>query len=440
MVLGACRVIQQLPTPLTAHPIRLDAPLLAEPASWLEIDLGRLEANVRHLRDALDADAAARPDPLGRSTADRRPPLLCGVVKKNAYGLGVEPISTRLAAAGVDILAVFSPDDADPIIRAGLNIPILVLLPVRSLRRTDPVFRVAENGRLHLTIHDLPQLDELNLVGQSFGLKLPVHLHVDTGMSRTGLDAQQFAAALERLPRLDHLRLRGVYSHLATAASNHSFAYQQLERFEQLVATHRDRLPDGVILHIANTCGAYRDQRFHLDMVRVGLGLYGYGPEAIVDGPVLGNAPILRHTVRWLSRLDHVQAYPAGARVGYECTHTLQRASVLGVVPVGYGDGYPLSLSNQSVVSFPDEPRGKAYHAPVIGRVSMDQIVVDLTELVPVIDPQVGTVVEVVSSNPASLASLPRLAEQAGSHPYELLCRLSARVPRRYLRGGRPLE
>lgn len=417
-----------------SEPIRIDTPLTSEPPSWLEIDLGRLETNVRHLRNALDADHQTRPDPLMRPSRDRKSPLLCGVVKKNAYGLGIEQISQRLVAAGVDILAVYSPDNADLIIRAAVNIPILLLMPLRALRRTDPLYRAAETGRLHLTVHDLPQLEELNTVGQTYGLKLPVHLHLDTGMSRSGLNAEEFVAALQRLSSLAHLRLRGVYSHLATACSDHTYAYRQLEYFEKMIADHADKLPDSVVLHIANTCGTYRDRRFHMDMVRVGLGLYGFGPESITDGPIVAEAPILRGIVRWVSRLNHLQRYPAGASVGYGCTFTLKRDSLLGIVPVGYGDGYPLALSNAAVIAIPDEARGRAYHAPVVGRVNMDQIVVDLTEIAPIVEPQVGTLVELISPNAASPCSLPRLAELAHSSCYEMLCRFSGRLPRRYLK------
>lgn len=422
-----------------SEPIRIDAPLLAEPPSWLEIDLGRLEANVRVLRATLDADAISRPDPLMRPAKDRKAPLLCGVVKKNAYGLGIEQVSQRLVQAGVDILAVYGPDNADAIIRAAVNIPILLLMPLRTLRRTDPLYRAAETGRLHLTIHDMQQLDELNSVGQTYGLKLPVHLHLDTGMSRSGLDAEQFAIALQRMPTLAHLRLRGVYSHLATACSDHEYAYRQLEYFEKMIADHAGKLPDSVVLHLANTCGTYRDRRFHMDMVRIGLGLYGYGPEAITAGPVIAEAPVLRGIVRWVSRFNHIQRFPAGASVGYGCTFTLKRDSILGVIPVGYGDGYPLSLSNCGFVSIPDESRGKAYHAPILGRVNMDQIVVDLTEIAQPLEPQVGTLVEVISNNAASLCSLPYLAERAQSSCYEMLCRMSARLPRRYIKSA-PVE
>jgi alanine racemase len=418
------------------EPIRIDAPLLSEPPSWLEIDLGRLEANVKYLRAALDADAVTRPDPLMRPGKDRKAPLLCGVVKKNAYGLGIEQVSQRLVQAGVDILAVYAPDNADLIIRAAVNIPILLLMPLRTLRRTDPLYRAAETGRLHLTIHDMQQLDELNSVGQTYGLKLPVHLHLDTGMSRSGLDAEQFVAALGRLSALPHLRLRGVYSHLATACSDHEYAYRQLEYFEKMIADHADKLPDSVVLHLANTCGAYRDRRFHMDMVRIGLGLYGYGPESITDGPIVAEAPILLPIVKWLSRLVHVQRYPAGASVGYGCTHTLKRDSVLGVIPVGYGDGYPLSLSNKGTVVIRDDATNHAYRAPVLGRVNMDQIVVDLTDCADALTPEVGTMVEVISSDPASPCALPHLAELAHSSCYEMLCRLSSRLPRRYVKSS----
>jgi alanine racemase len=156
----------------------------------------------------------------------------------------------------------------------------------------------------------------------------------------------------------------------------------------------------------------------------VGLGLYGYGDEGTPS------ASKLQPVVRWLSRVVHVQEHAAGTPVGYNSTHKLTRDSLLGLVPAGYADGYDRSLGNQSVVGLPEcSADGKPVHAPVLGRVNMDQIVIDLTDA----PAGCGTLVELVSDNPASPCAMPRLAELAKTNTYELLCRLSPRLPRRYV-------
>jgi alanine racemase len=400
--------------------------------SFLEINLKHLDHNVAALRALVESQ--------GNAPHRDRPPLLCAVVKKNAYGLGATPIAQRLVRAGVHMLCVYAPSTAETLIRAAVNIPILVLMPVRTFARTDVLYRPADDGRLHLAVHDLAQLDQLNSAGQTLGIRLTIHLYLDTGMSRSGLDRDQFATALQRIPNLKHLKLRGVFSHLATACSDPDFAQRQLDYFNQVVNAHRGELPGDIVLHIANTCAAFRDHAFHLHMIRPGLGLYGYGPESLAPGPILADAPQLKPILRWVSRLIHVQPYPKGSPVGYLCTHCLKRDSLLGVVPVGYGDGYPLALSNRAAVELPTlaDPAlcGRPALAPVLGRVNMDQIVIDLTDAAAIAGPDALTLdlpITLVSDDSASPCALPHLADLAGSSVYEMLCRLAPDLPRRYL-------
>src|SRR5690606_26671873 len=178
------------------------------------------------------------------------------------------------------------------------------------------------------------------------------------------------------------VRVAGVYSHFATADSDPDFAHTQFNLFEETLRAHANQLPQHFLRHIANTCGILRDRRFFLDMVRPGIGLYGYGHELLSPGPVIGEPPQFEHAVRWVSRIIHVQRYARWTPVGYGSTHRLKRDSVLGVVPVGYGDGYPVALSNlASVRVHPADEALPIIDAKVIGRVNMDQIVIDLTDL-----------------------------------------------------------
>lgn len=411
------------------------------PTSWLEINLARLDANVAAFRATIGAA------------------LLCGTVKADAYGLGMAPIAQRLAArhasGGVDMLAVFSPAQAQELAALRLACPILLLMPMSELARNSPLYHAAATGQLHLTIHDRRQLLALDHAGRMLGFRFRVHLHADTGMSRLGLSAAQLQTIIAELPGLRHIQLVGICTHLASAESDDLFTSQQVAQLDRLLEQHRGQLPADLIIHLANTAATLRDRRHHRDMVRVGLGLYGYGAEAGQGERAKGQADIERsHSepsacpsalgprpilpiVRWLSRLVHVQPYPKGAPVGYNTTHRLTRDSILGVVPVGYADGYPRALSNRSVVRLPECAGGKPAYAPVLGRVNMDQIVIDLTDTpgIPAIASGINPapLVEIISDDPAQPHALHRLAALADSNAYEMLCRLSPRLPRKYV-------
>lgn len=444
----------QLRGPLTLPaPVRLEAPSNSE-TSWLEIDLRRLERNVAAVREMLNTDDPldAQLPPAGVPAVDphlppgmperratprtRQGTLICGVVKKNAYGLGAVPVAQRLVKAGCDMLTVFTPQEAEElIVKGGVNAPILVMMPLRELERNDPLYRPAVAGKLHLAIHDRRQLEQVNAIGQTFGIRWPVHLYLDTGMSRSGLSIDQFAALLDEMGNFRHIRIAGVYSHFATADSDPDFSNQQHELFEGVLHEHASQLPRDVIRHIANSCGMLRDRRFHMDMVRPGLSLLGYGKEMLAPGAIVAEAPELEPVVRWVSRIIHVQRYPRWAPVGYGSTHRLKRDSILAVVPVGYGDGYPLALSNQaSVRVHPADESLPIVTAAVLGRVNMDQIVIDVTEYaVDDLGRLMNAAVEVYSSDPDADNAVPKLAELAKTHPYEMLTRLSPSIPRRYL-------
>lgn len=401
-----------------AAPVRMEQPASTD-LSWLEVDLCRVEANARAIRSVLGPGCR-----------------LCPVLKKNAYGLGAVPIAHRLAKAGADMFAVYSPDEAEQLVASAVTTPILILMPLRTLGRTDGLYRHAVAEKLHLSIHDPAQLDEINAVGQQLGIKLPCHLHVDTGMSRSGLSPAQALGLIRSTTAHRYVRLAGVYTHLATSGSDPAFAGEQVARYDALLDEAGPLLSDDVIRHAANTTALLRDANWHRGMARPGIGIYGYGPDT-ADTQHAGwieDAPPLLPALRWCSKVIHVQQHAEGTPVSYDSTHTLQRDSVLGVVPVGHGDGYPAALSNNATV------RVLGTDCRVLGQVSMDQIVIDLTD-VPANDaPQdpaslMGAEAEVYSNDPDAPHALPKLAELAGTRVYEMLCRLSPRLSRRYGRG-----
>ncbi|MFW6336284.1 MAG: alanine racemase [Phycisphaeraceae bacterium] len=428
-------MIQLQSPPRPAEPVRIELSAMQE-QSWLEVDLARLEHNAAAIR-RFAAEQAQRLAPR------RRAPIVCASLKKDGYGLGAGAMSHRLIKAGCGMLAVYSPAEAERLAERGLSVPILVLMPVDRIARTDALYRPAVAERLHLAVHDEQQLRGLNQTGQTLGIRLPVHLYFDTGMARGGLSVEQFHDLVRRGRDFRHVRFAGVCSHLATGATDADFVQEQLQRFHHAVDEIAGLLPDDCLRHLANSFGSLRDAATHLDMIRPGLALLGYGSE-LFDGPAAGEAPELEPVVRWMSRVVHVQRYPRRTPVGYGSTHKLKRESILGVVPVGYADGYPMGLSNKASVmvraKVDSEGPGHRIHAEtatdchVLGQVNMDQIVIDLTD-VPCDDANdlKGRVVEVYGREPSASHSLPRLADLAKTHVYELLCRVSPTVKRVYV-------
>ncbi|MFK7788753.1 MAG: alanine racemase [Phycisphaeraceae bacterium] len=423
-----------------SKPVKLDAPSLGE-LSWLEVDLRKIDQNLLAIREAVDhastLDEHGRPLP----PSDQARTMLCAVVKKDAYGLGSVQIAHRLVKQGVDMLAVYSPDEAEHLISNAVTAPILVLMPMRELNRTDGLYRHAVAEKLHLSIHDTRQLAELNNIGQQLGIKLPCHLYIDTGMSRSGLTPAQALDVLRSTDSHKYVRIAGVFTHFASSETNAEFTFKQLDQFNDVVKEAGPALPPDAIRHAANTKSLLRSGTTHLDMVRFGIGLYGFGgvpEEEPGAGPWLSQLPELAPVVRWCSRVIHIQQYKKRTPVSYGSTHKLKRDAVLGIVPVGHGDGYPVALSNKAEVRVHPKDRSKPVtNCKVVGTVSMDQIVVDLTDLCDDVKADNSFLLdawaEIISPDRTAPNSLPNLAKIAKTNAYEMLCRLSPGIPRRYI-------
>jgi alanine racemase len=253
-----------------------------------------------------------------------------------------------------------------------------------------------------------------------------VHFEIDTGMSRGGMSIAQADDLLAALPIHRYTKLAGVFTHPTSADCDGAATAAQFNRFDNLLSRHADHLGPDVRVHFANTPAAMRSSRYHGNMVRLGLGLLGYASEKLRNESDMAAPPELKPVMRWTSSIVHQLEVPAGTGVGYHGTHVTDRATRLGVVPVGYGDGYPLGLSNVGVVRVGSD----LAPAPVRGTVNMDQITVDLTDL-----PEVGLgdAVELIANDASAPNSLDAVARAAGSCCHELLCRLSGRLQRRYV-------
>jgi len=388
--------------------------------TWIEIDLGAIARNATAIRRTVGPTVA-----------------LCAVVKADAYGMGAVRIARSLAKADVSMVAVYALDQARELVQAGLSQPILVLSPVRALERDDRVYWAASRGLIHLTIHDAENLRAIMSIAEGLGINLPVHLDIDTGMGRGGAsitEGPNGASALAmRIIEHPRLRLAGVSTHWATGDTDGMHLRLQVERFERWISEMEPALPKDCVIHGSHTPGVFRGTRLHYGMVRVGIGLFGYASETFGSGERfdLGrSANDLEPSIRWVTHAVHTKTVETGWSVGYGCTWRAARPTRLALLPVGYADGYPVALSNKGAVGIALGD-GRLAFAPVVGRVSMDQMVVDVTD-VPEGVVNAGTEMELVGRHHGMPNGLAELARLAGTIPHQMLTAMSQRIARRY--------
>lgn len=359
---------------------------------------------------------------------------LCVVVKADAYGIGAGAIVQQLARGGVSMLAVYSAAQAEAIAAVDDSLPLLVLMPVREIEAGGVLHRLLLKGRLHLAVHGVSHAHDLAKLAETLGgAALPVHVEVDTGMSRGGSLSEEAARTIAMIADDRKLRIAGVFTHFSDSALDVVQTHAQMDAFEALLAGCAGSIPADALIHAANSHALPRGARFHKAMVRVGLAWTGLADLAGDSEP----GPQLESVVTWESTIVHTKEIPAGSGVGYGSRWRASRPTRVGIVPVGYFDGYPMGCvesGGRFVRIIVDAPMGeRSFDAPVLGAVNMDQIIVDLTDCsgsLAYTDGFIGMRVEVYGADRRRPNYLPTLARAAGTHPYELLCRLHPMIPR----------
>lgn len=396
--------------------------------SVIEVNLSSLDHNMKVLRSIVGPKCA-----------------VCPIVKADAYGLGAARIAKRLAFGGAELVAVYTPDQAADLFRAAIGARVLVLMPVREVNRVDELYRGLVADRLQLTVHDLDHVGDLLAITERYGVTISVHVEVDTGMSRGGCSVEEVPLVLKRIASCRRLHLAGIFTHFARAEADADFTNRQLTTFDRLLTENAEFIGPDCRVHMAGTFATLRHQRYHKTMVRVGLAWAGYGLEWLSGGEVIAAAQQLKPIVSWKSAIVQIKKIRPGTPVGYGSGWIARRPSVIGLVPVGYADGYPATLGardehsggakvgvivNQSLHTAP-------VFVPVVGAVNMDQITIDLTDAVSEAETQgralgVGAAVELITPDAAAPNHLPKLARMAGTIPHEMLCRLNPRLKRVY--------
>ena len=340
-----------------------------------------------------------------------------GVIKANAYGHGLVPVARHLQAQGIDQLGVAFVEEGIALRRAGINVPILVMGGIFGPQAAQFI----GNG-LEITVSSLDKLRQVEAAAESLGRQAVVHLKVDTGMERIGVHSETCGAFIEAAVASRWCEVRGVYSHLACADDPDSaMTGLQLERFLH-ACSHFDRLGAAMpVRHLANSGGVLHFPATHLDLVRPGILLYGVMPDP-ASRPTIDVRPALS----LVSQVVYFKVVGAGRSVSYGATWTAGGDTRVATIPIGYGDGFPRALSSRGEVLI------RGARRPIIGRICMDQFMVDLGAD--------GTAynedeVMLVGEQGGVMLSVEAVADTAGTIPYEILTGLNERIPRVYRHG-----
>ena len=344
------------------------------------------------------------------------------VVKADAYGHGAVQVA-RLLEGHCAFFGVSSMLEAMELRKAGLRTPILILGPIRQESFADAV-----RSGIRPTIFRYEDAVALSQAATEAGVVAPFHIAVDTGMSRIGFQAD--AAAIEtclKISELPNIMAEGIFSHFATAdCEDLTQARNQADQFDSFYDTLNSQGMHIPIRHMDNSAGLMNFDR-HYEMVRSGIVTYGMYPSEEVSPQLLKLQPALQ----FLSRITHIKTLPAGRQISYGGTYTTTGPTVVATVPVGYADGYRRSLSGKFYVLI------HGHRAPILGRVCMDQMMVDVTGIP---DVHLNDRVVLVGRSGDEEITMEQIAEAAGSFNYEFVSGISRRVPRIYTRGGKTVH
>jgi len=377
---------------------------LARRPTWAEIDLNNLAANFNNVRQLVS--------PVARVMA---------IIKGNAYGHGAVACARRLASEGADWFGVALPEEGIELRDSGITQPVLCLAGFWPGQAAACI-----QHNLTPVVYRLDVIEALNQAAANAGVVADVHVKVDTGMGRLGVRFDHLSEFVDQLAQFSNVRIDGIMSHLAAAdeASCEPLTHDQIQRFEDAVVVFRDHGYRPTHLHLANSAGIFSHRDAWGNMVRPGGVLYGLWRDVL---PPATTDPKLQPVMSLHSRISLLKWVPVGETIGYGCTFEASRRSLIATLPVGYHDGYMRGLSNRAHVVV------RGVLAPVVGRISMDLTLIDVTNVDGVaLDDQV-TLLGWNREHAELKIPAEDLARIAGTLSYEVTCGISERVPRRYV-------
>jgi alanine racemase len=380
-------------------------PMFVRP-TWAEIQLDNLAHNIQGIHAKLPAGTR-----------------LMAVVKANAYGHGAIPVARKALEAGATYLAVASVDEALELRNAGIRAPILVL----GYTPPGQAALVVEHD-LTQTLYQEEMLQALSKAALEAGQLAKVHVKADTGMGRLGFTAAaETTAFVKQAQSTPGVVVEGLFTHFATAdEADTSYAEEQLARWRELLSACAEEGLQIPLQHISNSAGILHLPHSPGNMVRLGISMYGCWPSEEVAREVE-----LRPVMRLVTQIVHLKTVAPGTKISYGATYETQRPAKIATIPIGYADGYSRLLSNRADVLV----RGQ--RAPIRGRVCMDQLMIDVTDIEGV---QLGDEAVLYGAQGSDEITLDEIAGIIGTISYEVACAVGRRVPRLYTEGQEIVE
>ncbi len=366
--------------------------------TYAEVDLEAIAHNIEEIRKKVGKEV-----------------MIAAVIKADGYGHGSIPVAKRLEK-DVDFFCVAAIEEAIELREHGFDLPILILGYTSPSQYEDVVkYQIAQ------TIYDYETAEQLNIIAETMGQKAKVHIALDTGMNRIGFYWNEHSLEdIEAISKMEHIELEGCFSHFSCAdMADKDFSKMQMKVYDDFLDAFEKR---GIVIpikHLCNSAGIMEFDSHRFNMVRSGIITYGLYPSDEVDKTALQLQPALQ----WKTHVIHVKTVGAGAAVSYGATYVTDGPTRIATISIGYADGYPRALSNKGRVLI----HGQS--APIIGRVCMDQLMVNVTHIPNV---KVEDVVTLVGRDGNAYISVEEVAELSDSFNYEFVCDISKRVPRIY--------
>lgn len=368
---------------------------------WTEIDLNALRNNLNRIKETLG----------------NKKILLA--IKADAYGHGAKEIALELQN-DVDMLGVAGVEEGISIRYGGVHTPILILSPI-------PYFEIELLWEYDLipTISEMDFAKFLYKSTKEKGANMHIHIEVDTGMGRTGLDYDMALAQIQEIAGYKSLIIDGIFTHFPSADTDPDFTKLQIEKYQSLCDKLSELGTRQFLKHASNSAGFLNFPNADFDMIRPGLTVYGITPKnSMNDARNINLTPVM--SLR--SRVVNLRSVPKGYSISYDRKFVTKRDSIVAVITAGYGDGYPYALTNGEIIIHLWE---ESKRAKIIGNICMDLVMVDVTDIPEV---KIGDMATLLGTSDSETITAQELAKWANTIPYEITCRISPRVPRVFIK------
>jgi len=374
--------------------------------TWVEINLDNLAYNIREIRKITKKDT-----------------LITAVVKANAYGHGSIEAAKIFLANGADRLAVATLSEAIELRKAKIYAPILVLGYIPKSQ-----YPLAIKWNISQTIYNYESAKILSNISQDLGEKSIIHIKIDTGMGRLGfLPKDDSVEDIVKISQLPNLEIEGIFSHFSKADErDKGYTIYQFESFMDMVKKLDNRGVYIPIKHISNSAAIIDLPQYHLDMIRPGIMLYGYYPSEEVDKDRI----VLRPAMTLKTKVSNIKKVPKGSYISYGGLYVTEKESKIATIPIGYADGFSRLLTSKA------EAFVKGHRVPVVGRICMDQCMLDVSNVEDVdIDDQI-----VLFGYEEGQPTVEDIANKLNTNSYEVICMVGRRVPRVYIQDGQIIK